>query len=246
LPTYYQIIQKVIPEIEYHQNRYARGLAGLVQPGCRWLDIGAGTTLHEGWLGVKAAELADKAQFLVGCDVVETHLARNTLLHSATVSDAAQLPFRDCSFNLVTANMVVEHLANPESVFRQVARVLVPGGRFVFVTPNLNNPVVRTASVAFSAPVRKRVAHFLDGRADEHIFHTFYRANTASAIQRLASTVKLGVETLDTFNSFPYIRQFWPLTALEALWIKAITHSPLRSITTNIFCVLQKGAARER
>jgi ubiquinone/menaquinone biosynthesis C-methylase UbiE len=54
--------------------------------------------------------------------MVETHLAQNHLLGSATVGDAMHLPFCDDSFDLVTANMVLEHLEKPDRVFREIAR----------------------------------------------------------------------------------------------------------------------------
>lgn len=244
MPTYDDVIQRVIPEVEYHQNRYARGLAELVRPGCRWLDVGAGASLHGGWIGIKAEDLVGRAALLVGCDMVETHLLQNRLLGSAAVADAMHLPFGDDSFDLVTANMVLEHLEKPEMVFAEIARVLSPGGHFVFVTPNVHNPVVWTASLVMSRAVRKRVAHLIEGREGEHIFHTFYRANSRPAIQKLCDGVAFRVKEIDTFNSYPFVRRFWPLIALESLWIKAISHGPLKAFTTNLFGVLEK-AGRE-
>jgi SAM-dependent methyltransferase len=47
-------------------------------------------------------------------------------------ADAEQLPFDADSFDAVVANFVVHHLARPETVFREVNRVLKPGGRFAF------------------------------------------------------------------------------------------------------------------
>jgi ubiquinone/menaquinone biosynthesis C-methylase UbiE len=216
----------------------------LVREGSRWLDVGAGTTLHGGWIGLKAKDLADRTELLVGCDMVETHLLQNPLLDSASVADAIHLPFRDESFDLVTANMVLEHLEEPSSVFAEVARVLAPGGHFVFVTPNVQNPVVWVASVVLSKPLRKRLARFVEGRNDEHIFYTFYRANSRSAIRKLSERASLRVEELDTFNSYPFMRRLWPLTAIEALWIKAISRGPMKAVTTNLFGVLEKPPAQ--
>lgn len=244
MATYDDVIQRVIPEVEFHQNRYARGLAGLVRLGCRWLDIGAGTKLHDGWVGPKGKDLAGRAELLVGCDVVESHLVENRLLDTAAVADAMHLPFCDDSFDLVTANMVLEHLEEPEGVFTEVARVLAPGGHFVFVTPNLHNPVVWAASLVLSKSVRKRLAHLVEGRDDEHIFHTFYRANSLPAIQKLSERVALRVKEIDRFNSYPFIRSFWPLTAIEAVWIKAISRGPFKAFTSNLFGVLEKAGRR--
>jgi ubiquinone/menaquinone biosynthesis C-methylase UbiE len=241
VPTYYDVIKRVIPEVEYHQNRYARGLADVVRPGCRWLDVGAGTKVHDGWIGLTAEDLATRAELLVGCDMVETHLLQNQLLANATVADAIHLPFCDDSFDLVTANMVLEHLEDPYSVFSEVARVLAPGGHFVFVTPNVRNPLVWAASLVLSKRVRKRLAHLLERRDNEHIFHTFYRANSRPVIEHLCERVPLRVEQIDPFNSYPNIR-FWPLTAVEALVIKAISRGPLKRFTSNLFGVLEKTA----
>ena len=239
--SYDDVIQRLIPEVEYHQNRYARGLGDLVQPRCRWLDVGAGTKVHDGWIGINEKDLADRADLLVGCDMVETHLSRNQLIKGAAVADAAHLPFANGSFDLVTANMVLEHVEDPYVVFAEVARVLAPAGLFVFVTPNVRNPLVRLASVVLSRKVRKELAHLIDGRENEHIFHTFYRANSRSVIRDLCQRVSLRLREVDAFNSYPNIR-FWPLTVIEALWIKAITRGPFNEFTSNLFGVLEKPA----
>src|SRR4051812_41705293 len=41
------------------------------------------------------------------------------------------IPFPNRSFDVVAANMVLEHVADPARFFREVARVLRPGGHFV-------------------------------------------------------------------------------------------------------------------
>ncbi len=240
MPPYEKVISRIIPEVEFHQNRYARGLAEIVRPGSHWLDLGAGTRVHDGWIGVRADQLVARAAFLLGCDVVETHLGQNDHLHAAAVADATAMPFRAGSFDLVTANMVLEHLERPEIVFSEVARVLVPGGLFAFVTPNRANPMVFTASVILSRRARRRLAHASDLREMEHIFPTYYRANSKGAIGRLAEAAALRVHTLDTFNSYPMIHSFWPLTALESMWIKLVSHGPQRAISSNLFGVMEK------
>ena len=243
VPTYDEVIERLIPEVEYHQNRYARGLAELVQSGSRWLDIGAGTRPHAGWKGVSAEELGRRADLAVGCDLMESHLRQNKSLHVMAVADAGRLPFSDGSFDLVTANMVVEHLENPRSVFDEVARVLVPGGHFAFVTPNRSNPAVFVASIVLSRQVRRRVAQLVERRDPEHIFHTYYRANTPSSVRAASLPAGFSVKEIDLFNSFPMARRPWPVTALESVWIKAISRRGLRRLTSNMYAVLRKDSA---
>ena len=47
-------------------------------------------------------------------------------------ANAEQLPFDDGEFDAVVSNYVVHHFARPEVVFREISRVLMPGGRFAF------------------------------------------------------------------------------------------------------------------
>lgn len=48
------------------------------------------------------------------------------------VADAESLPYPDASFTLVVGHAVLHHIPDVELALREVVRVLVPGGRFVF------------------------------------------------------------------------------------------------------------------
>src|ERR1700694_2528347 len=53
-----------------------------------------------------------------------------------------QLPFAGESFDLLVCLWVLEHIESPEVVLGEVRRVLRPGGHFIFLTPNLRNPLL--------------------------------------------------------------------------------------------------------
>jgi SAM-dependent methyltransferase len=53
----------------------------------------------------------------------------------ALVGDVGRLPFPDASFSLVGAFDVIEHVEDDASVFRELARVLAPGGSIVCSVP---------------------------------------------------------------------------------------------------------------
>ena len=46
------------------------------------------------------------------------------------------LPFADATFASVVAIHSIEHVPDPERMLAEVARVLAPGGRAMFATPN--------------------------------------------------------------------------------------------------------------
>ena len=57
------------------------------------------------------------------------------------LSGAAALPFRTGSFDAAVACLVFEHINDVDEAIGEVARVLRPGGRFLFL---LNHPLLQT------------------------------------------------------------------------------------------------------
>jgi SAM-dependent methyltransferase len=49
---------------------------------------------------------------------------------------AFALPFRDCVFDCVISSQVIEHIPFDEVIFRELSRVLRPGGTLVIGTPD--------------------------------------------------------------------------------------------------------------
>ncbi|MEX2558199.1 MAG: class I SAM-dependent methyltransferase [Actinomycetota bacterium] len=132
-----------MPQAETEQwERFAttmdRGLSGyLLRPlyqrifeladpraGERMLDVGAGT-------GNVVAEAAARGILATGMDsspamaaVAHTKVPGRFLL-----GDAERLPFTDAAFDVVTTSLSLHHWSSPEDGFREIARVLRPGGR---------------------------------------------------------------------------------------------------------------------
>ena len=183
----------------FHQNRYAAELDRLIVVGCRWLDIGAGKRIHSGWIGPSTDDLAGRAALFSGCDL-DPVVLQHPHIDDAKIADAADLPWPDESFDVVSANMVVEHLSDPVATFREVARVLRPGGAFVFVTPNRRYPVIRIARMTPPA-LRRLYAVAVEGRARADVFPTLYRCNTVEDIARVAEAAKLEPEMVQTFRN---------------------------------------------
>jgi len=81
---------------------------------------------------------ASDARFKVACDLsLPMLLAGRDEPHGArVVADAHQTPFGDARFDGAFCVNMLEHVANPDRAMAEVARMLVPGGRCLAVTPN--------------------------------------------------------------------------------------------------------------
>lgn len=95
----------------------------------RILDVGCGT-------GTMLTYLASfgKAE---GVDIDEEAIGycRDRGLQNVRLGEASSLPFGDGSFDLVTALDVVEHLDDDVAAFREMKRVLRPGGQILVTVP---------------------------------------------------------------------------------------------------------------
>jgi len=240
MSSFATLVSTLAPNTQFHQRRYGELLAEVIQTEDRWLDIGAGTQIHNSFTNPTPMELRARVSSLVGVDLEANHLSRNRELDGRVCATGYELPFATGSFTLVTANMVIEHLEKPLDFFLEVSRVLAPGGRFVFVTPNRMHPVVFTASVVLHPRIRLRLAKRLEGRAAEHIFPTWYRANTEGALQRVARAAGLSIERQEVFQSIPFIQRPLVLTAIECLMIRLLSLKPLRGLGSNLIGVHRK------
>ncbi len=104
----------------------------------RVLDVGCG----EGQVSRLAVEVG--ATTVVGIDPTMNQLraARERAggpVYARTGADA--LPFGDGAFDCVVACLVFEHIEAVDAAIAEVARVLEPGGRFLFF---LNHPLLQT------------------------------------------------------------------------------------------------------
>ena len=101
-------------------------------PAERALDVGCG-------VGHTLRRLAPLVAFAVGADATFEMMqaGRDSVVTAPNTgfaqSDATALPFADASFDLATCRLAAHHFTDAAAAFRDVRRVLRPGGRFVLV-----------------------------------------------------------------------------------------------------------------
>ena len=99
----------------------------------RGLDLGCGDGSFAAVLMPKAPELAWTG---IELDPYDALLAEKRGLYDKVhLCPAEQMPFEDDAFTVVFSNCVIEHVHDLDAVLAQVARVLQPGGRFLFSVP---------------------------------------------------------------------------------------------------------------
>jgi ubiquinone/menaquinone biosynthesis C-methylase UbiE len=242
---YWAVEQRIAPGLAFSQEHYYALLKRRVPPGARWLDLGCGHQMFAAWMLPQERELAGRAGLTVGLDRDLPSLRAHRTFSLKVMADLTAVPFRSSSFDLITANMVLEHVGEPGPVLAEIRRLLKPGGLFIFNTPNSRSPYV-WAATQFPERLKKKLIALLEARKAEDVFPTFYRINTPETVARLAR--ESGFELLEcrTVSSSATLVMLGPVVLLELLWLRLANTHAFRGLRTNILAVLAAPAAAPR
>jgi ubiquinone/menaquinone biosynthesis C-methylase UbiE len=239
---YWKLEKLIVPELRSSQNHYRdKLLEVLPEGGFSWLDLGCGHQIFAEWMMADQERFVSRSRLAIGVDLDFRALQRHTGLHGKIYGNLTQIPLRDESFDLITANMVVEHLDQPVAVFRQVHRLLKPGGLFVFHTTNAQNLFLRTAA-RIPQGLKNRLVYMLEHRKPEDVFPTHYLANRPEDITVLAKSTGFEVCTLDLVNTSAFTQMLGPLVVFELLYIRLLQNQRYQHLRTNLICMLRKKA----
>lgn len=161
-------IRRRLPDFRFRMEIFDGWLREALTQCNAWLDIGCG----------RNDLLAEfRGPYLqVGMDEVQhPALTAEPNLH-AIRGEAAFLPFRKGVLDVITMRQVVEHLANPLACFNEAQRVLKPGGRLLFVTPNKQAPLIWLAR-RIPQVLKRRLIRKLYHLTEDDVYPTFHRWN---------------------------------------------------------------------
>ncbi|MBN1202943.1 MAG: class I SAM-dependent methyltransferase [Anaerolineae bacterium] len=183
-------------------DQYAALIRDLVRQDMRALDVGCGR-------GGVLEQIGPAIAHPVGldpdhCSLVEHRLP--DLPRAVATSDAIPLPA--ASVDLVLSSWVLEHLPDPARSFREIARVLRPGGAFIFITPGATSPAALLNRLL--GPLQRWLVPLLYGREESDAFPVVYRANTHRRLDALARDAGLTPHTF-RFIEDPTYFAFHPL-----------------------------------
>ena len=147
-------------------NQYLRG---------RTLDVGCG--------------LGDMLRFrdnTVGVDINQLNVEHcNSMGLDAHAMEADVLPFPDTSFDSVLLDNVLEHIAKPDPLLKEIRRVLKPGGNLVIGVPGiLGMQSDLDHKVFYSEDALQSLANKTSFKV-EHIFYApLWRSHFLSQVMR--------------------------------------------------------------
>lgn len=200
---------------------FRKVIQNYLTPDATVLDLGAGAGK------VEQMNFRESVSKVCGVDL-DPRVTSNPFLHEAKVGSGGRIPYDDNTFDVVFSDNVLEHLDDPEEVFVDIARVLKPGGKFLFKTPNKVHymPLIaRLTPHRFHAFINR-----LRGREVVDTFPTRYRVNSRRDIYRCGKVAGMIVKELQSIEGRPeYMRFATPLYLLGILYERIVNSTELLS-----------------
>jgi SAM-dependent methyltransferase len=236
---YFRAEKIIAPSLRSSQYAYFEALQAQLTPSTRWLDMGCGHQVFAEWMTREQEAVIAQSGLVAGIDLDWQGLTNHTAIDRRVFGDLSHLPFTSRSWDVISANMVVEHLQDPDAVLREVHRALSPGGTFVFHTPNFYHWGTLVAR-ALPGRIKKRLVRLFEGRVEADVFETHYQMNTAAEVRRRARANGFDVVEIRHVNSSATLKMLGPVVLLELLYIRLIEHPWLAQLRSGLVVTLRK------
>jgi len=203
------------------------------------LDIGCG-------YGRNARRFAQGCERYIGLNIDEEELAAARRSHPEPKfefhqGDAMDMrPIPDASVDVILLIFVLEHIADPPRLWREIARVLKPGGGALLVAPNLANATSLVIKVLPDS-ARLRLKQLLTGKEEPPDYPIYYRCNTVAQMDRMAGTAGLMRDRLEMTSSLGYLYALPGFFTWHRFWDRATEIGGLRRFREFIFVTYRKA-----
>ena len=228
--------RRYFADVPSREEMMDRAVSDALAPTKTLLDAGCG---HDAPI---LRRYLDRVAFGVGIDVVSPSQKPDPR-SAVLVGNLETLPFRSGSFDVVVSRSVVEHLSNPDGVFGEISRVLRPGGRVIFTTPNKYYYSSIVAGLV-SYRLKDRFMRSVFGDSGYDHFPVFYRANTRRALRQVAARAGLRLERVQALRHYPFYFLFSPtLFRLGIVYDRVVTKLRLDDLQSTWLVTMVKPAS---
>jgi SAM-dependent methyltransferase len=189
-----QLMERFFGTDEHPYRTLEREVDKYLQPDHTLLDAGCGRTAPV------LVKYRGKARRLIGVDLVEFDTAVDGIELFNT--DLDRIPVGDRTVDIVMCRSVMEHIADPPAVYREISRVMKSGGHFIFLTGNLWD---YAALIAMLVPNRFHpwIVSRTEGRKEKDVFPIQYRTNTYGAIKKWATLADFEIVSFRYLGQYP-------------------------------------------
>jgi ubiquinone/menaquinone biosynthesis C-methylase UbiE len=211
-------------------------IRGRITDNCLILDLGAGPGS-----GDPSRNLRMRNARRIGLDI-DPSIKNNSQLDAKLIGTAQNLPFSSNEFDLIFADYVLEHIANPKMVSDEVYRILKPGGHFLFRTTSsyhYSMILSRATSYAFH---KKALTIVRRAYGSNETYPTYYRFNTERCIKRtMEKSGFSNIEVMHIEKEPVYLMFHWVPMTMGILYERFVNSSgSLGFLRGQIFVIATK------
>lgn len=208
-------------------------------PGPVIVDLGAGRQCL-------FAPLLDNANHarIIGIDISDEGMAHNDALDEKLVAHAEEaLPLADASADLVVSMSALEHIPRLETTFREVHRVLKPGGWTIHVFPSRNAPFSLLNRLLPQSVTRRLLRALIPGSEGIQGFPAHYDHCSAGEMEQLLDETGFTVEQTE-WSSYQsdYYAFFLPFYLVSLAYDRIVQALRLRPLAATVVIVARKPA----
>ncbi len=204
-----------------------------VGPTSVLLDAGCGRTAPV------LRTFGGRAKRLIGVDLVDFPAPVDGVELIQSDLGAVRLP--DNTVDVIMSRSVMEHVVDPLQVYREMWRILKPGGQFIFLTGNLWD---YSALIAKAVPNRFHpwIVAKTEGREEEDVFPVAYKTNSRAAVRRWAAKSNFELVSFEYLSQYPSYFMFNGLLFLIATAYEKVIRrfESLRALRGWILVTLRK------
>ena len=239
-PEIQALIDRDFPPETHPYRKLERVISNHMNAGSTILEIGCGREAPT------LMRLRGRAKTLIGVDLIDfDNTSSDLLLINADVCNMSAVP--SASIDLSYSRSVMEHIKDVRGAFSEISRVLRPGGKYIFLTPNAWD---YASIIAQLVPIRlhAKIVNMTEGRKKMDVFPTFYKSNTRRKIRKIARANNFQLDHFEYLGQYPsYLTFSKPLFYLGSRYEKFLErHRHLHFLRGWILCVLSKRLSPDR